>query len=167
MFTSSPFVSGQPTLESHGSPASLQEERNMLKLIRSKKKNKWDSPWGNRNTPSPQTGIKSPPFHVLGDFTITPPKQTTTSNVWQPNQSTTNNSLFSTPSPYKDINGNSSPDILVTSDLSHQHVEEQTSQEKPDFVQVDKDKVNSQDKLDALAQIYSKCITSMFPHYTF
>ena len=139
----------------------------MLKLMRSKKKNKGDSPWGNRNTPSPQTGIKSPPFHVLADFIITPPKQTTTSNAWQPNHSTTKNSLLSTPSLYKDINGNNSPDILVTSDLSQQHVEKQTCQEKPHFVQVDKDKVNSQEKLDALAQIYSKCITSMFLHYTF
>ncbi|KAJ7352923.1 negative regulation of DNA replication [Desmophyllum pertusum] len=37
-FTSSPFSSSHPVLESHGSPASLQEERNMLKLMKSKRK---------------------------------------------------------------------------------------------------------------------------------
>ncbi|KAJ7352920.1 negative regulation of DNA replication [Desmophyllum pertusum] len=67
-FTSSPFASSHPVLESHGSPASLQEERNMLKLIKSKKKKQGDCPWGNRTSPSPQSGIRSPQLHVLGDF---------------------------------------------------------------------------------------------------
>ena len=166
LFTSSPFASGQPVLDSHGSPASLQEERNMLKLMRSKKKKGGDSPWGNRNSPSPQTGVRSPPSHVLGDFIVTPKQTTTSNNSWQSNHCTTRNSLLSSPSPYKDINENSSPDIFVTNDFSQQHVEQQTCQEKPQFVQVDKGKVDSQDKLDALAKIYSKCITSMFVHHT-
>ena len=157
-FTSSPLISSNTSLESHGSPASLQEERNMLKLMKSKKRNKGDSPWGNRSSPSPQTGIRSPPFHVLGDYIITPPKQTTTASAWQQGHSTTGNSLFSTPSPCKDLNENSSPDLLAKQDLSCGQVEEPTCKEKTQFVQVDKDKVNFHNKLDALAEIYSRCI---------
>ena len=130
----------------------------MLKLMKSKRKNKGDSPWGNRSSPSPQTGIKSPPFHVLGDYIVTPPKQGST--CWHSsNSAVNNNSLLSTPSPYKDLNGNSCSDVLPVCDSSFRQLDEQACKEKTQFVKVDKDKVNSHDKLGALAEIYSRCIT--------
>ena len=155
---SSPAFTSSP-LESNGSPASLQDERNMLKLIKSKKKSKGDSPWGIRTSPSPQPGIRSPPLHVLGDFIVTPPKQTMIpADAWQQNHSGTNG-LLSTPSPYKDLNGNNSSDISVTSDSSCRQFEEETCKDKTQFVQVVKDKVKFHHKLDALAKLYSRCIT--------
>ncbi|EDO46776.1 predicted protein, partial [Nematostella vectensis] len=51
------------------SPASLQEERNMLKSIKSKQQRKGASPWGNRNSPSPH---RTPPYASLGDFIVSP-----------------------------------------------------------------------------------------------
>lgn len=152
------FSSSSLTLESNGSPASLQEERKMLKLMKAKKQNKGDSPLGNRTSPSPQAGVRSPPLHVLGDFIVTPPKQTVVTNASQHKHSTAN-SLLSTPSPYKDHNGNNSLDISATSDSNFQHSEEEALKDKTQFIQVDKEKVNFHDKLDALAKIYSKCIT--------
>lgn len=129
----------------------------MLKLMKSKKKKKGDSPWGNRN--SPQSGIRSPPYHVLGDYIITPPKQMVLTNAWQTSNSSINNSLHTTPSPYKDFNGNSSSDIMVTGGLNSHQIEEQTRKGQVQSVQVHKDKVDSQDRLDALAKVYAKCIT--------
>ncbi|XP_073249807.1 codanin-1-like [Porites lutea] len=151
------FSSSSLTLESNGSPASLQEERKMLKLMKAKKQNKGDSPWGNRTSPSPQAGVRSPPLHVLGDFIVTPPKQTVVTSASQHKHSTAN-SLLSTPSPYKDHNGNNSLDISATSDSDFQHSEEEALKDKTQFIQVDKEKVSFHDKLDALAKIYSKCI---------
>ena len=58
---SSPFPSGK-TFAAQTSPVSLEEERHFLKLMRNKKNNKADSPWGS----------KSPPLPVLGDFISSP-----------------------------------------------------------------------------------------------
>ncbi|KAL9952210.1 hypothetical protein ACROYT_G039425 [Oculina patagonica] len=166
-FTSSPFASPNPLLESHGSPASLQEERNMLKLMKSKRKNKGDSPWGNRTSPSPQSGIRSPPLHVLGDFIVSPPKQPTTLDAWQHGHSKLNDSLLSTPSPYKNSSVKNSTGTSSTNNVSSQQFQEQTQQEKVQFLQVDKDKVVFHDKLDALAKVYSKCILeNLVPNVT-
>lgn len=66
--------------------------------------------------------------------------------------------MFSTPSPCKSSNVNNSPDILATDNLSSQQFQEQTQKEKVRFVQVDKDKVVFHDKVDVLAQVYSRCI---------
>ena len=164
-FTSSPFSSSHSVLESHGSPASLQEERDLLKLMKSKRKNKGDSPWGNRTSPNPQSGVRSPPLHVLGDFIISPPKQSATMpEAWQNGNSKLNNSLLSTPSPYKHSNVNDSLDILASEavHVSHQQSEEQSCKGKFQYVQVVKDKVVFRDKLDALATIYSRCILGEF-----
>ena len=157
----------QLSMESHSSPASLQEERNILKLMKTKRKSKGESPWENRNSPSAQTGVRSPPLHVLGDYIITPPKQTTTSknhvitppNAWQPNINTSGR-LLSTPSPDKDFIGNASlQQSLVADDLSSQKDEKKTCKEEIQAVQVDQLKVNSQEKLDVLAKMYSNCVT--------
>ncbi|XP_068691714.1 codanin-1-like [Montipora foliosa] len=165
----------QLSMESHSSPASLQEERNILKLMKTKRKSKGESPWENRNSPSAQTGVRSPPLHVLGDYIITPPKQTTTSknhvitppNAWQPNINT-GGRVLSTPSPVKDFIGNASlQQSLVADDLSSQRDEKKTCKEEIQAVQVDQLKVNSQEKLDVLAKMYSNCVTgNLVPNVT-
>lgn len=168
-FSSSPFTSPHTVLESHGSPASLREERNMLKLMKSRKKNKGDSPWGNRTSPSPQSNIRSPPLHVLGDFIVSPPKQPTTSDPWQNSHSKLNDSLLSTPSPCKNPSVDNSSGNGATGATSPQQFKEQTHNEKVHFIQVDKEKVVLHDKLDALAKVYSRCILgeSIFSHTYF
>lgn len=132
----------------------------MLKLMKSKKKNKGDSPWGNKTSPSPQSGIRSPPQHVLGDFIITPPKQPTSLDSWQNGNSKLNESLFSTPSPHKNSSNlnNNFPDILTSDSVNSLQFQEQTQKEKVQFIQADKDKVVLHEKLDALAKVYSVCI---------
>lgn len=138
----------------------------MLKLMKSRKKNKGDSLWGSRTSPSPQSGIRSPPLHVLGDFIVSPPKQPTTSDSWQNSHSKLNDSLLLTPSPFKNPTVDNSPDIVATDAASPQQFEEQTHKENVQFIQVDKDKVVFHDKLDALAKVYSRCILgkSIFSH---
>ena len=161
------FASPHTVLESHASPLSLQEERNMLKLMKSKKKNKGDSPWGNRTSPSPQSGIRSPPLHVLGDFIVTPPKQPTSLDSWQHGHSKLDDSLFSTPSPQKNISNvnNNSPDILTSDSVNSLQFQEQTPKEKVQFMQADKEKVVFHEKLDALAKVYSWCILGKLESY--
>lgn len=157
-FSSSPFSSPHTVLESYGSPASLQEERNMLKLERARKKNKGDFAWGNRTSPSPQSSVRSPPLHVLGDFILSPPKQSTTSDYLEKSHSKPNDSLLSTPSPCKEPGGENCSDNIATGAATPQQFEEQTNKEKAQFIQVDKDKVVFHHKLDALAKVYSRCI---------
>ena len=130
----------------------------MLKLMKSRKKNKGDSPWGNRTSPSPQSGVRSPPLHVLGDFIVSPPKQPTTSDSWQNSHSKLNDSFLSMPSPSKNTGVDDSLDNAATVATSSQQFEEQTHKEKVHFIQVDKDKVAFHNKLGALAKMYSRCI---------
>ena len=132
----------------------------MLKLMKSRKKNKGDSPWGNRTSPSPQSGVRSPPLHVLGDYIVSPPKQPTTSDSWQNSHSKLNDSFLSTPSPSKNTGVDDSLDNAATVATCSQQFEEQTHKEKVHFIQVDKDKVAFHNKLGALAKMYSKCILS-------
>ncbi|XP_029207694.2 codanin-1-like isoform X1 [Acropora millepora] len=166
-FTSAGISFSQPSLENYGSPASLQEERNLLKLMKSKRKSKGDSPSENRH----MGGVRSPTQCVLGDYIKTPPKQTslskddrvtppkcaTMSTAWEPNIDTRKR-VPSTPSLVKDIIGNtSSPNAMATEDLKCQKGEKQIQ-----TVLADQLKVHSQDKLDVLAKIYSECITGNF-----
>ena len=164
-FSSSPFTSPHTVLESYGSPASLQEERNLLKLEKARKKNKGDFSWGNRTSPSPQSSVRSPPLHVLGDYIVSPPKQPTTSDPLEKSHSKPNDSLRSTPSPCKNPSGENCSETGATGAASPQQLEEQTYKEKAQFMQVDKDKVVFHHKLDALAKVYSRCILgkSIFP----
>ncbi|XP_066026194.1 codanin-1-like [Pocillopora verrucosa] len=167
-FASSPFSSSHSMLDGHGSPASLQEERDLLKIMKSKRKNKGDSPWGYRTSPSPQTGIRSPPSHVLGDFIITPPKHpTAVPDAWQKNKSKPDESLISTPSPYKSPDASEASDILTADPRSCEQSEKQSCIEEIQPVQAVKDKVIFHIKLDALAKIYSRCITeNLVPNVT-
>ncbi|XP_015780287.1 PREDICTED: codanin-1-like [Acropora digitifera] len=165
-FTSAGISFSQPSLENYGSPASLQEERNLLKLMKSKRKSKGDSLSENRH----MGGVRSPTQCVLGDYIKTPPKQTsiskdhivapkcaTMSTAWEPNIDTRKR-VPSTPSLVEDITGNtSSPNAMATEDLKCQKVEKQIQ-----TVLADQLKVHSQDKLDVLAKIYSECITGNF-----
>lgn len=130
----------------------------MLKLERARKKNKGDFAWGNRTSPSPQSNVRSPPLHVLGDFILSPPKQSTTSDHLEKSHSKLNDSLLSTPSPCKEPSGENCSDNIATGAASPQQFEEQTHKEKAQFIQVEKDKVVFHHKLDALAKIYSRCI---------
>ena len=130
----------------------------MLKLERARKKNKGDFTWGNRTSPSPQSSVRSPPPHVLGDFIVSPPKQSTTSDHLEKSHSKPNDSLLSTPSPCKDPSGETCSDNGATGATSPQQFEEETHKEKAQFIQVDKDKVVFHHKLDALAKVYSRCI---------
>jgi len=141
----------------------------MLKLMKSRKKNKGDSPWGNRTSPSPQSSTRSPQLHVLGDFIVSPPKQPATSDPWQNSQSKLTDSLLSTPSPCKNSSVDISSDNKATVAASPKQFEEQTHKGKVHFIQVDKEKVVSHDKLDALAKVYSRCILgeSIFSHNYF
>ena len=167
-FASSPFSSSHSMLDSHGSPASLQEERDLLKIMKSKRKNKGDSPWGYRTSPSPQTGIRSPPSHVLGDFIITPPKHpTAVPDAWQKNKSKPDESLISTPSPYKSPDASEASDILTADPGSREQSEKQSCIEEIQPVQAVKDKVIFHIKLDALAKIYSRCIMGKFESFQF
>lgn len=69
-FTTSPFTSTSPIGDSSLSPVSLQEERNMLRAMKSKRRNRRDdNSWGTKMSSSPHSGSKSV---VLGDF-ISPP----------------------------------------------------------------------------------------------
>lgn len=77
-FSSGTFVSSP--LSSQGdsslSPTSLQEERNMLKAMKSKRRSKGDSPWGNKTSPHNNSGYRSPSYSVLGDFIACSPGNT-------------------------------------------------------------------------------------------
>lgn len=136
--------------------------------MKSKRKNKGDSPWGYRTSPSPQTGIRSPPSHVLGDFIITPPKhQTAVPDAWQKNKSKPDESLISTPSPYKSPDASEASDILTTDPGSREQSEKQSCIEEIQPVQAMKDKVILHIKLGALAKIYSRCIMGKFESFQF
>jgi len=141
----------------------------MLKLMKSRKKNKGDSPWGNRTSPSPQSSIRSPHPHVLGDFIVSPPKQPATSDPWQNSHSKLNDSLLSPPSPCKSVDISSDNGATGATCSSPQQFEGETHKEKVHFVRVDKEKVVFHDKLDALAEVYSRCILgeSIFSHNYF
>lgn len=162
-FASAGISFTQPSLENYSSPASLEEERNLLKLMKSKRKSKGDSPSENRH----MGGVRSPTLCVLGDYVKTPPKQNsvskddrvtppkfaTMSTAWEPNIDTRKR-VPSTPSSGKDFIRNTSPqNAMPTEDLKCQKVEKQIQ------TVADQLKVHSQDKLDVLAKIYSECIT--------
>lgn len=174
-FTSAGISFLQPSLENYSSPASLQEERNLLKLMKSKRKNKGDSASENRH----MGGVRSPPLCFLGDYIITPPKQTSVSkdySVTPPKCATmptarqpdidTRKGVLLTPSSVRDaVENTSQPHVMSAEDLKCQKVKKQSYKEQIQTVLADQLKVNSQDKLDVLAKIYSECITGKLVSY--
>ena len=143
--------------------------------MKSKRKNKGDSASENRH----MGGVRSPPLCFLGDYIITPPKQTSVSKdysvtppkcatmptAWQPDIDTRKGVLL-TPSSVRDVVENTSqPHVMSAEDLKCQKVKKQSYKEQIQTVLADQLKVNSQDKLDVLAKIYSECITGKLVSY--
>ena len=135
----------------------------MLKLIKSKKKNKEDTQWGERMSPSFHVGVRSPPL-VLGDFIVSPnsrshsPKNSAMADACQQGHTAINQSTWSTARTCKDVNENNSPLASSSDGLKVTHSED-AIKSTAQAVQVKKDKIGFQDKINVLAKVYSNCIT--------
>lgn len=152
-FSSGSFVTSPLASESQGSPSSFQEERNMLKIIKSKRRSKGDSPWGIRTSSSPVSVIKTPPPPVFGDFLVTSsPKSSHAKSLEDLERQIHRGATKSDTS------------LACNDDVTSSNAEmQEVDVKKTDvsLVVVSKEHVTHKEKLLVLAKVYSNCITGL------